>query len=177
MSDWQELNVDEKRVHGSDAKKGYVWWGILLFVSSRLPDKVLLHLLIVILTSMLRIMKLKLREGRRLGKISSSMFDREEGASRQGLFLKDLRNQRRWTQSHISFNLPVLYLSSWFWNLSGGTNCSWGRKKVKVTAGWSQALSGQGQPWPPRVVTTKIWILVIIDIDHFRPDEVCLERR
>ena len=107
MSDWQELNVDEKRVHGSDAKKGYVWWGILLFVSSRLPDKVLLHLLIVILTSMLRIMKLKLREARRLGKISSSMFDREKGAFRQRLFLKDLRNQRRWTQSHISFNLPV----------------------------------------------------------------------
>jgi len=99
---------------------------------------------------MLRIMKLKLREGRRLGKISSSMFDREEGASRQGLFLKDLRNQRRWTQSHISFNLPVLYLSSWYWNLSDGTNWSWGRRKVKVTAGWSQALSGQGQPWPPR---------------------------
>merc|ERR1712223_184232 len=44
----------------------------------------------------IRIMKLKLREARRLGKVSASMFDREEGADRQRLFLKDQRNQRRW---------------------------------------------------------------------------------
>ena len=57
---------------------------------------------------MLRIMKLKLREARRLGKVSGSMFDREEGASRQRLFLKDQRDQRRWTQSHISFACTVV---------------------------------------------------------------------
>ena len=107
-SDLQEFNGDEKSVHGSNAKKGHVWWALLLFFSSKLPDKVLLHLLIVILTSMSRIMKLKLHEARRLGKISGSMFDREEGADRQRLFLKDQRKQRRWAQSHISFNLPVL---------------------------------------------------------------------
>ena len=45
---------------------------------------------------MLRIMKLKLREARRLGKVSSSMFDREEGALRQRRFLKDQGDQRRW---------------------------------------------------------------------------------
>jgi len=44
----------------------------------------------------IRIMKLKLREARRLGKVSASMFDREEGADRQRRFLKDLRDQRRW---------------------------------------------------------------------------------
>merc|ERR1712223_2368661 len=43
----------------------------------------------------IRIMKLKLREARRLGKVSASMFDREEGADRQRRFLKDQRNQRR----------------------------------------------------------------------------------
>ena len=38
-------------------------------------------------------MKSKVREARRLGKVSGSMFDREEGAFRQRRFLKDQRDQ------------------------------------------------------------------------------------
>jgi len=46
----------------------------------------------------LRMMKLKLREAMRSGKISSDMFDREEGTRRQNLFLKDQREQRRYNK-------------------------------------------------------------------------------
>ena len=40
-------------------------------------------------------MKIKLREAMRSGKISPEMFDRDEGTRRQNLFLKDQRDQRR----------------------------------------------------------------------------------
>ena len=99
---------DEKRVHGSNAKEGHLWWELLLLFSSRLPDKVLLHQLISIFTSMLRIMKSKVREARRLGKVSGSMFDREEGAFRQRRFLKDQRDQWRWGWPSVIFLVNLI---------------------------------------------------------------------
>ena len=45
--------------------------------------------------SLPRMMKFKLREAMRSGKISPMMFDTDEGRIRQNLFLKDQREQRR----------------------------------------------------------------------------------
>ena len=62
-----------------------------VFISSIVLDDLYLH----VHWTLSRMMKFKMREAMRSGKISHKMFDTDEGTRRQKLFLKDQQEQRR----------------------------------------------------------------------------------
>ena len=100
-----------------------------------------------------RMMKFKLREAMRSGKISPEMFDRDEGTRRQNLFLKDQREQRR--------------LRSIQFGLLSKSDCSYKIFQIR------QADAGQGE-WEPLRDGSQVWEANGCRQQPGR-DEVCLQ--
>ena len=92
-----------------------------------------------------RMMKFKLREAMRSGKISPEMFDTDAGTRRQNLFLKNQRKQRRLMSIQFALLSKPGFTCVAHMKISDTTSWCWARR-VRTIARWKPGLRGRSPP-------------------------------